>query len=77
MAVTEEGALYWATRTWRLHNKSSWLKDVVGDYFLIAESEVHADESLQLRETIRSGLLLSLKLQESSNEIQLGHRQSS
>lgn len=76
MAVTEEGVLYWATRTWKLRNKSSWLRDVVGDYFLIAESELHADESLQLRDTIMSGLLLSLESAEISNEVQPVHRQS-
>ncbi|QHK22533.1 hypothetical protein GU243_23480 (plasmid) [Pseudarthrobacter psychrotolerans] len=60
-AVTEDGALYRATRTWRLHRKPSWLQQVSGSYFLIATSEVQINKTSQLRADIMNGLLQFLE----------------
>lgn len=70
MAVTEDGTLYWASRTWRLQDQPSWLKHVVGDYFLIAQAEVQTDQSRTLCHDIMNSLLRSLELKEDSDVVQ-------
>jgi hypothetical protein len=60
-AVTERGALYKATRRWRLHRKPSWLQQLSGSSFLIVTSEVQVDEPSQLRVGIMNGLLQFLE----------------
>lgn len=60
-AVTEDGRLYRATRTWRLRGKPSWLQQVSHSYFLVAISEVQIDKTSRLRAGIMNGLLQFLE----------------
>lgn len=69
MAVTEDGDLFWATRTWRLRNQPAWLQNIVGDYFLVAQTLVDTDESRQLQNDIVSGLLRSLERKEQGDGV--------
>lgn len=60
-AVSEDGTLYRATRTWRLHRKPSWLRQMAGTSYLVATTEIHIDKTSQLRQNIMNGLLQFLE----------------